>query len=279
VLLLFAVGSANGGLLELGALIEPGRLRLFATADQGWLELAEAWAVPVFGSLLAVELLSRILACRTAATARNATLLGAGLYILIGLIPVLLGLAGPSLAPDLAEPEQLIAVLAQRHLATFAYVVFAGALISAILSTVDSALLAAASLISHNLVLPLAPEVSERTKVWIARTGVIMLGLFAYIIALHAEGIYELVETASAFGSAGIFVVGVFGLFGRVGGARSAYAALIIGMTVWVAGEYVLAWPTPYIASLGCALFAYLGVALVEGAAQRPSPSFARSRR
>ena len=30
---------------------------------------------------------------------------------------------------------------------------------------------------------------------------------------LRADGIYELVATASAFGSAGIFVVGLFGLF------------------------------------------------------------------
>lgn len=265
VLLLVVVGHANGGLLELGALIDPERLRLFSTAEQTWLELAEEWAVPVFGSLLAVELLSRIMACRTAAIARKATLVGAGLYIVVGLIPVLLGLAGPALVPGLEEPEQLIAALAREHLATFAYVVFAGALISAILSTVDSALLAAAALISHNLVVPLAPQLSERGKVWTARAGVIGLGVLAYAIALHAEGIYALVETASAFGSSGIFVVGMFGLFSRTGGAPSAYAALGVGMGVWAAGEYALGWSTPYLASLAAAFAAYVGAAWLTG--------------
>jgi Na+/proline symporter len=221
----------------------------------------------VCGSLLAVEMLSRILGCRTAATARNATLIGAALYLTVGLIPVVIGLAGPMLAPDLEEPEQLIAVLAQQHLSTFVYVLFAGALISAILSTVDSCLLAAASLVSHNLILPLNPDLSERGKVRCARIGVVTFGVAAYVIALYAGGIYELVATASAFGSAGIFVVGMFGLFSRVGGARSAYAALIAGVGVWAAGEYVLAWPTPYIAALAAALLAYLAAA-----DRRPAP-------
>jgi Na+/proline symporter len=257
VILAVTVGDAHGGLPAIRAMVDPARLDLFST-DVSWLETLEAWAVPVCGSLLAVEMLSRILGCRTATTARNATLIGAALYLVVGSIPVAIGLAGPTLAPGLEEPEQLVAVLAQQHLSTFLYVLFAGALISAILSTVDSCLLAAASLVSHNLIVPLRPGLSERGKIWCARLGVGGFGLAAYVIALYAGGIYELVATASAFGSAGIFVVGMFGLFSRVGGPRSAYAALISGMLVWAAGEYVLEWPTPYIAALAAALLSYL---------------------
>ena len=211
-ILLVAVGNANGGLAALPSLIDPARLGLFSTAEATPLEILEAWAVPVCGSLLAVEMLSRILGCKSAATARNATLTGAAIYLTVGLIPATLGLVGPALVPNLEEPEQLIAVLAQQHLSTFLYVLFAGALISAILSTVDSCLLAAASLVSHNLILPLQPTLSERGKIRAARIGVVVFGILAYFIALRADGIYELVATASAFGSAGIFVVGLFGL-------------------------------------------------------------------
>ncbi|HEX6997884.1 MAG TPA: sodium:solute symporter family protein [Gammaproteobacteria bacterium] len=277
VVLLLLVADANGGLPGLAALVEPSRLRLLGTEDTAWLDVAEAWAVPVLGSMLAVELLSRMLGCRTAATARNATLLGAGLYVAVGLVPVLLGLVGPRLVPGLEEPEQLIAVLAEQHLGTLAYVLFAGALISAILSTVDSALLAAASLISHNVVLPLMPTLGERAKVRVARLGVAGLGVAAYVIALHAEGIYALVETASAFGSSGIFVVGMFGLFSRFGGPQSALAALGAGMAVWALGEYALEWRAPYLASVASALGAYVGVALAGSvAASSRAPGAAR---
>jgi Na+/proline symporter len=226
--------------------------------------MLEAWAVPVCGSLLAVEMLSRILGCRSAATARNATLTGAAMYVAIGLIPVVIGLAGPTLLPNLDEPEQLVAKLAQQHLGTFLYVLFAGAVISAILSTVDSALLAAASLVSHNLIVPLRPAMSERAKILCARAGVVIFGLTAYAIALGGGSIFELAETASAFGSSGIFVVGLFGLFVPIGGRHSAYAALLVGMTVWAAGEYWLDWSTPYVFSLAAALSAYLAVAAFE---------------
>ena len=79
--LLVVVGNAHGGIGELVASIDAERLALFSTADATPLEIIEAWAVPVCGSLLAVEMLSRILGCKTAATARNATLLGAALYL------------------------------------------------------------------------------------------------------------------------------------------------------------------------------------------------------
>jgi Na+/proline symporter len=275
-LLLFAVGEASGGVGALVASIDTERLALFSTASATPLEIAEAWAVPICGSLLAVEMLSRIMGCKTAATARNATLLGAALYLTVGLIPVVLGLAGPTLAPQLDEPEQLVATLAEQHLSTVLYVLFAGALISAILSTVDSCLLAAASLVSHNLVVPLRPKLSDRQRIATARIGVAAFGVLAYVIALRADGIYELVATASAFGSAGIFVVGLFGLFSRIGGAASAYAALVVGVVVWACGEYWLEWPTPYIAALGASLAAYLAAAALLRGAPADAPGVER---
>jgi Na+/proline symporter len=258
VVLFVVVGHAHGGVGELVASIDPKRLALFSTADATPLEIVEGWAVPVCGSLLAVEMLSRILGCKTAATARNATLLGAAIYVGVGVIPATIGLVGPRLVPGLEEPEQLIPALAQQHLTTFLYVLFAGALISAILSTVDSCLLAAGSLVSHNLIVPLKPALTDRQKIRAARIGVAVFGVVAYFIALYGGGINELVATASALGSAGIFVVGMFGLFSRVGGAASAYAALVAGMLVWAAGEYWLDWSTPYIAALAASLAAYL---------------------
>ena len=95
VVLLIAIGNAYGGVDELVAMIDTERLALFSTADATPLEIIEAWAVPVCGSLLAVEMLSRILGCKTAAVARNATFVGAALYVVIGSIPVVIGLVGP----------------------------------------------------------------------------------------------------------------------------------------------------------------------------------------
>jgi SSS family solute:Na+ symporter len=131
---------------------------------------------------------------------------------------------------------------------------------------VDSSLLVSASLVSHNIVVPLKPGVSEAAKVRTARAGVILFDVLAYVLALHAEGVYHLAEQASAFGSAGIFVIVAFGLFSPFGGPASAVAALIVGTLVWVVGSYLLGLPFAHLAALATSASAYLIVGLIGGA-------------
>jgi Na+/proline symporter len=231
------------------------------------LEIVEEWAIPVVGSMVAAELVARILAARSGAVARNATVVAGTSYLLIGLMPVGLGLAGAALLPGLAEPEQILPLLAQQYLPTALYVLFAGGLVSAILSTVDSALLMAGGLVSHNVIVQVRPDLSERAKVRVARAAVCLFGVVAYVMALRADRVYELVEEASAFGSSGMVVVVCFGLFTRIGGKASALTAMLVGVASWIIGAHVAAWPYPYLTSLAAATAAYLTVAALGSAA------------
>ena len=253
------VGGMSAGL----ARIDPSRFQLFPEG-QSLLALAEKWAIPICGSIVAVELISRLLACRTPDIARTSATIGGAGYLLIALIPVTLGLIGPLLVPNLSDPEQLVPEIAKAHLPPILYVLFIGALISAILSTVDSALLAAGTMLSHNLLLRLRPDAAERTKVRVARASVAALGLCAYFLALRATHISDLVETASAFASAGLFVTLVFGLFTRMGGEVSAVAAMAAGALVWLVGSSVVELEAPYLAGLAAAVAAYVAVAQFE---------------
>ena len=260
IVLAVALAIAGGfdGLRE----IEPSRFALFGGGEVPMLEVMEAWAIPIFGSVVAAELVARIIAARSPSVARRACLFGGGLYLVVGLIPVAFGLVGPSLLPDLVHGEQILPRLALEYLPPVIYIAFAGALLSAILSTVDSALLVSASLVSHNIVLPLRRDMSEAGKVRLARAGVVVFGGFAYVLALHAEGVYDLVQQASAFGSAGIFVVTSMGLFTGLGGARAAHCSLAAGAGAWIIGSYVLDLPTAYLTALGLSAAAYaLGAA------------------
>jgi SSS family solute:Na+ symporter len=260
-ILLVVTVHAVGGVQAAVAAIEPQRLRLFEGPP---LEVLERWAVPILGSALAQELIAVILASHTPQVARRASLAAGGIYLVFGLIPVFIGLIGARLVPELAQPEQLLPQVAQKYLSTLPFIVFAGAIISAILSTVAGALLAAAALTSHNLVVPLKPRLSTHAKVRVARICVVAGGVLAYVLARHAEGIYNLVEEASAFGSAGIFVTAVIGLFSSFGHVRAAYGALIAGTGAWIAGDYLLHLPQPYLTSVAAALTAYLALALTE---------------
>jgi Na+/proline symporter len=244
--------------LDIFSSIDPALLDPLGSEPRPLLEIVEDWAVPVIGSMVAAELVARILATRSARVARNATVVAGASYFVIGLMPVGLGLVGATLVPGLAEPEQILPELARVYLPTALYVVFAGGLVSAILSTVDSALLMASALVSHNVIVQMRPDLGERAKVRIARAGVAVFGALAYVMALRAEAVYTLVEEASSFGSAGIVTVVVFGLFTRIGGTGSATAALLAGVATWIFGAYIAGWPYPYLTSLAAAVGAYL---------------------
>lgn len=236
----------------------------FAPAPRGLLERAEAWAIPLCGSVLAQEQVARVLAARSGGVARASAFAAGGLYLAVGIIPVGLALVGVRVLPGLEDPEQILPRLALEHFPLWFYVVFAGALISAILSTVDSALLAAASLVAHNLIAPLRPDASEAAKLRIARGAVVGFGCVAYGLARGADGVYALIEAASAFASAGVLVSASFGLFGDFGGPRSAGASLVSGALVWTIAERGELVATPYLASLAAAAVAYVVVGIFE---------------
>lgn len=245
------------------ATVSAKRLALVAEG-RPFLGTLEIWAIPIFGSVISQELAARMMASRSPQVARRASFSAAAMYLAVGLIPVLIGLIGPALMPGLKDHEQFLPRLARLYLSPVFYVLFAGALLSAILSTVDSALLAASALVSHNLVLPLLPGLAERKKVVLARAGVVVFGAVATIIALVSQGTYALVEQASAFGSSGVFVVIVFALFGRIGGRFAAALALAAGALVWGLGDMWGGLDYPYLSSLLAALLVYLFGALLE---------------
>ena len=194
-------------------------------------------------------------------------------YLSIGVLPVALGLMATQVKLDVVDAEHVLPALAATHLPTFGYVLFVGALVSAILSTVNSCLLVAGSMISHNLVVPHLPAITERGKLLAARLGVMGSGLAAWYLALSSNSVLGLVEEASGFGSAGILVLMLFALWSPFGGALAAMAALVSGVAVWVAAHFVYALPYDYLASVGAAFGAYFLVGMLERL--RPAPAVA----
>jgi Na+/proline symporter len=260
ILLIAVLPHVGGGPNQIA--FDPARVNLLPPHESG-LAILERWAIPVAGSVIATELVGRVLAARSPLVARRSALLAGGMYIALGAIPLLIGVIGPQIAPNLADGEQLLPYIARNVLPGALYVVFAGALISAILSTVDSTLLVSSALLSHNIVMPLLRITDERTKVLVARAGVLTFGVGAYFFARGASGVFELVEEASAFGSAGALVTVAFGLFTTWGGGRTAIATLAAGVGSYVAAS-VIGSETPFLLSLVASLGCYLVGAALE---------------
>ena len=243
-------------------LADPTRVHPLPQGESA-LTIAERWAIPVLGSVLATELIGRILGARTVQVAKRSSYAAAVLYVTIGCIPLLLGLLGPQLAPGLEDGEQLLPHIARTMLPTALYVLFAGALISAILSTVNSTLLVAAALLEHNLIVPVFDVSDEKRKVLIARVGVMAFGVIAYFLAQGAEGVFALVEQASALGSSGTLITVCFGLFTAWGGPKAAIATLTIGTVSYLAASFS-GMTAPFLFSVAASFATYCVIAPFE---------------
>lgn len=267
VVMLFAVISKVGGAGPAIDLIRAGgRVDLTPAAAGPWYLTLEAWAIPVCGSLVATEVIGRVIAARSGVVAQRSSIAAGALYITIGCIPVVIALLAAPLVGTLADPEQVMPMIARDALSPVLFAIFAGGLVSAILSTVDSTLLVASGLLSHNLIVPLVGTTDERAKVYIARAGVLGFGIIAYALALNATGVFALVETASSFGSAGVLVTTLFALFTGLGSPRTAAATLLAGIAVYV-GAVTMDAATPFLASLAASLLTWgIGCAIDSAA-------------
>ena len=263
LVVLAAVIAANFGGVGKGlATVAPERLVLLA--GDGGIARWEKLAVVVCGSIVAVELASRFLGARSASVARNGTVIGGLMYISLGLLPIFLGLTAKTLLPNIEDAEQIVPRLAEAYLPGWAYALFAGALISAILSVVHAALHAPASQVSHNIIVRMFPYMGEHARLTSVRLTVLALSVVAFVLALSVERIKELVELASAFGSAGVFVTTIFALFTRIGGPLAATWAMLTGMAAWAIGRFVLAIEAPYLIAVGLSALIYLAIAAIE---------------
>ncbi len=229
-----------------------------------FLQTLEAWAIPICGSLIAQELVSRVFAAKNHKIAKRSSIIAGLLYLLIGFLPLSIGLIGFKFFPDIQHSEQILPLVAQKFLPSFFYIVFIGAMISAILSTVDSTLLASSALMSHNIIFPSLRITDEKKKLKISRMNVLVSGIVAYVLATKAEGVYFLVKDASAFGSSGIFIVFIFGLIGKFGNQLSAILTVLTGSIIWFLAHYVFNLELSYLISLSISLTVYILSSLSE---------------
>ncbi len=270
-----ALWMQQGSPVETIALQSAQRLS-FVGSGESLLQTLDSWLIPILGSLYAQELFARVMASRSKKIAQSSAIHAFWIYLLIGSIPVWIGLVGPSQFPGLKQGEQILPLFAQSTLSPFFFVIFSGALVSAILSTVDSTLLSAGSLLSQNLIGEQRRGWSERKQLFIARASVVGSGVVAYSFAAHSERIYDLVEEASSFGASGFFVVMTMAILNRKLSSKAAFYTLLVGL-VSTLGFQFFELEAPFFYSLTLCFSFYFGAQWIERLVAQESQYFESS--
>jgi SSS family solute:Na+ symporter len=220
------------------------------------------------GNLAGADLMQRVFSSKSEKVAQQACLFAGAAYIVVGVAPALLGLAAQALLPADVDTA-VLPRLAAQVLSPTLVVLFVLALLSAVLSTLDSAILTAASVFAHNV---LGPHMKPGTAMMkVTQACVVATTLVSVAFAFAGESAFSLLEGSYALTLAGPFVVLVFGLFWRRGDERAAVASLVLGYAITLAEmiwpDIDLGVPVPLVA-LAISAVVYVALALA-----RPAPT------
>jgi SSS family solute:Na+ symporter len=230
----------------------PGFFDFVPNADNSmaWLDYLAAWMTLGLGSLASQDIFQRANAARSEHVAVRSTLLGALLYLVFAMLPLLLALMTFQLEPQLLEGDQqdTLILLVARHTPVWLQGVFFGALISAVFSTCSGALLAPASILAENVVKPLLlRDSNDKALLLASRWCVVAMALIAVAVASASDSIYELVGQSSSLGAVSILVPMLFALFDKQPSARGALLAMMLGLAAYVLTEFIISVTVPAI--------------------------------
>jgi SSS family solute:Na+ symporter len=268
--------EAGGAARVLDAAAAGGRLSFPWPGDlKGALALISTVSIVLLGSVPQQDVLQRVKSARDESTAVRATLLGAGMYLVVACVPMFLMTAATLIDPArvsarLGEDAQLILpTLVLERTPVYVQALFFGALLSAIFSTASGALLAPAVTIAENLVRPLLRDRGEGAALRTMRLTVLALAVAVTAMALTSrQSIYELVNNSGKVVLATSFVPLAAGLFWRRAVARGAWWSASAGLAAWLTAEWLApeAIVPPVLAG-----FAASAVGMVAGSMQQRS--------
>ena len=235
VLLPLVVGAAGGTGAALERMAE-GHTRFLPTGGLlDWLFFVQAWLLIGFGNLPGQDLMQRALSARSERIAQWSAYFGGALYLVVGMIPVSLGLVGSVLMPGLENPEQIVPLLAMEYLPPIGLALFLGALFSAMMSSADSGLLAPASVFGQNIVRNLAPDLSPKEILLAVRVGVVVFCGLALAVALLFRSVYTLMVESWTVMMVALFAPLTLGLYWKRANGPGAVAGMAAGLVVWLA--------------------------------------------
>lgn len=234
---------------------------------QDWLKYLAAWMTIGLGSIPQQDVFQRLMSAKSERVAVYSSYMGAGMYLVIGLLPVLIVMCARVLYPSLlaGETEKILPNMVLQHGSLFIQVMFFGALLSAIMSTTSGAILAPATVLGENLIRPLYKNISDKQLLLVIRLSVVVVSLIALAMALLSRNIYELVADSSILSLVSLFVPLAAGIYWKAANNAGAILSIVLGTAAYILAEYT-ALPVPSLmVGLGASISGMLLGVLIWG--------------
>jgi solute:Na+ symporter, SSS family len=200
-----------------------------------------AWSVLGLGSLPSQDVFQRAMSSKSDNVAVYACYLGAILYLVFAMLPLFISLCARHLFPDQlgGDSQLLLPRMVLNHTNMAVQILFFGSLLSAIMSTTSSAILAPAAIVSENIIKPLLQDrLSDRRLLFLTRASVLAFSTVGCLMATMRSNIYELVSESSILSLVSLFVPLTMGLYWKKANSAGAIASMVLGFTGWIVFEF-----------------------------------------
>lgn len=202
-----------------------------------WTNYIGAWIILGLGSIPSQDIYQRVMSSKSEKVAVQSTYLAGTFYVTIGLLPLFIALGAKHLYPEiyLENKQLLLPEMVLRHSGLHVQILFFGALISAIMSTTSSGLLAPSAIVSENLIRPyFGGKLKDKHFLWILRFNIVSIAIISTIMAQWKSNIYELVAGASILMLVSLFVPLVAGLYWKKASEMGALMSIVFGMIAYM---------------------------------------------
>ncbi len=207
-----------------------------------------AWSVLGLGSIPSQDVFQRVMSSGSVNTAVRSCYIAAIMYLTIAMLPLFISLCVKHLYPEFADGDAQLALptMVLGHATLPVQILFFGSLLSAIMSTTSSAILAPSAIFSENLVKPLAKgRLNDKQLLMITRFSVLGFSVIATIMATMRSNIYELVGESSMLSLVSLFAPLVLGLYWKKSTATGALLSMVLGTFAWfIFGRLDSSWPS-----------------------------------
>ncbi len=220
-----------------------GSFRFIPDANPtAWLNYLGAWMILGLGSIPSQDIYQRVMSAKSQKVAVQSTYLAGIFYLSFGLLPLFIALGARVLYPELSldNNQMLLPRMILEHGGLPIQIVFFGALISAIMSTTSSGLLAPSAIISENIIKPyFGQNLSDKHFLWILRINVVLVAIIATIMASWKSNIYDLVAGASILMLVSLFVPLTAGFYWKKASRGGAFLSMIAGMLTYLFMNFI----------------------------------------
>jgi Na+/proline symporter len=242
IVLAVVVNQKAGGFLHVINSAPPDTFRFYPeVTPAGVATYLAAWSVLGLGSIPSQDVFQRVMASGSVRVAVRSCYYSSALYLTVAMLPLFISLCARQLYQGEAttDTQLVLPAMVLTHTTLPVQVLFFGALLSAVLSTTSSALLAPSAIVSENIVKPLIKgAMSDSGLVWSTRLAILIIGAASATMACLNSNIYELVAGSSIMSLVSLFVPMAAGMYWRGATPAGALLSMVCGIAVWAWFEW-----------------------------------------